>query len=134
MTLAAPTLLLWWNLNTENKNYNISRPLAFKSQREWYQSKTYFITISSQKSAKLIHSWDTADFRVSWTKRPWSFLTTPTQKSLDQLLASLYLFQRAKNQFIPSVHFWDTVNSEFHDQTGHIHLPLFPPQNFLINF
>ena len=132
--MTAPTLLLWWNLNIENKNYNISRPLAFKSQREWYQSKTYFITISSQKSAKLIHSCDTADFRVSWTKRPWSFLTTPTQKSLDQLLASLYFFQRAKNQFIPSVHFWDTVNSEFHDQTGHIHLPLFPPQNFLINF
>ena len=50
------------------------------------------------------------DFRVLWTKRSWSFLTTPAQKSLSQLLASINLYQHGKNQFIRSVHFWDTVN------------------------
>ena len=34
----------------------------------------------------------------------------PTQKSLNQLLASLNLYQHAKNQFIPPVNFRDTVN------------------------
>ena len=38
------------------------------------------------------------------------FLTTPTQKSLNQLSAFLNLYQHAKNQFIPFVHFWDPVN------------------------
>ena len=57
-----------------------------------------------------INSYDTADFRVSWIKRQWPFLTTSTQKLLDQILAFLNLYQHAKNQFIPSVHFWDTVN------------------------
>ena len=57
-----------------------------------------------------INSYDTADFRVSWIKRQWPFLTTFTQKLLDQILAFLNLYQHAKNQFIPSVHFWDTVN------------------------
>ena len=38
------------------------------------------------------------------------FLTTPTQKSLNQLLAFLNLQQHAKNRFIPSIHSWDTVN------------------------
>ena len=34
----------------------------------------------------------------------------PTQKSLNQLLASLNLYQYEKNHFIPSFYFWDTVN------------------------
>ena len=34
----------------------------------------------------------------------------PTQKSLNQLLASLDLYQHAKNQLIPSVRIWYTVN------------------------
>ena len=37
-------------------------------------------------------------------------MTTLTRKSMTQLLASLNLYQHAKNQFIPSVHFWDKVN------------------------
>ena len=32
------------------------------------------------------------------------------QKSLNQLLAFLNLYQHAKNQFITSAHFWDTVS------------------------
>ena len=38
------------------------------------------------------------------------FLTTPTQKLLKQLLAFLILHQQVKNQFILSIHSWDTVN------------------------
>ena len=45
-----------------------------------------------KKSVQFINSW------VSWTKRMWSFLTAPTQKSLNQLLAFLNLYQHAKNQ------------------------------------
>ena len=41
------------------------------------------------------------------------FLTKPTQKSSDQLLAFTNFYQHAKYQFIPSVHFWDRVNLEF---------------------
>ena len=49
-------------------------------------------------------------------KRPMSFLTKPTQKSLSQLLAFLDLYQHAKNQFTPS-----EIQSilESHDQTSH---------------
>ena len=57
-----------------------------------------------------IYSQDEADFRVSWTNRSWPFLTTPTQKWLNQLLAFQNWHQHAKNQLIPSVHSWDTAN------------------------
>ena len=53
---------------------------------------------------------DNAVFRVSWTKRAWPFLTTPTEKSLNQLLIFLNLYQHAKNQFLPSVHSSDIVS------------------------
>ena len=43
----------------------------------------------------------------------WSFFTTPTQELLNQLMAFLNLYQHAKNQFIPSFHFWDTANFRF---------------------
>ena len=43
-------------------------------------------------------------------KRLWPFLTMPTQKSLNQHLAFLNLYQHAKNHFIPSVHSSDTAN------------------------
>ena len=36
--------------------------------------------------------------------------TAPTQKSLNQLLAFLNLYQKAKNQFISSVYSWETDN------------------------
>ena len=47
---------------------------------------------------------------ISWSKRPWPVLTTHTQIWLNQLLAFLNLYRQAKNQFIPSVHLWDTVS------------------------
>ena len=56
------------------------------------------------------HSYNKADFMVSWTKRSCPFLTMPTQKSLKQLLAFLNLYQHLKNLPTPSVHSWDTVS------------------------
>ena len=47
---------------------------------------------------------------ISWSKRPWPVLSTHTQIWLNQLLAFLNLYRHAKNQFIPAVHLWDTVN------------------------
>ena len=44
-------------------------------------------------------------FNGLWTKRPWSFLTMRTQKSLNQGFGFLNLYQHAKYQFIPSAHF-----------------------------
>ena len=48
--------------------------------------------------------------QVSCTKWPCLFLTSPTQKSLKQLLAFLNFHQYAKNQFIPLIHYLDTVS------------------------
>ena len=41
------------------------------------------------------------------------FWLHPPPKSLNQLLALLNLYQDEKNQFIPFVHFWGTVNFRF---------------------
>ena len=57
-----------------------------------------------------VHFWDTVNFRVLWPDWPHPFLTIPTQKSFDQLLIFMNLYQHAKNQFIPFVHSSDTVN------------------------
>ena len=77
-----------------------------KNQRVGYQS--------NQKCYHYQHSRNqlknTADFRFSWTKRSFLFLTLPTQKSLKQLLAFLNLHQQSKNQFTSSIHSCDTVN------------------------
>ena len=64
-------------------------------------SKSNHYQLSNNQLNSQIHSQDAADFRVSSTKRPWPFLTTPTQKSLNQLLAFLNLYQHAKSQCIP---------------------------------
>ena len=40
---------------------------------------------------------------------PLPFLTSSTQKLINQLLAFLNLYQHAKSQLIPFVCFWDTV-------------------------
>ena len=66
---------------------------------------------------------------VSWTKRPWPFLTTTTQKSLNQIFACLNLYQHTKNNFIPYVPFWCSVLASC-DQTGHKHLWPCPPKDF----
>ena len=47
---------------------------------------------------------------VSYTKWSCLFLTTPNQKSLKQLLAFLNFHKYAKNQFIPLIHYLDTVS------------------------
>ena len=53
---------------------------------------------------------DAEDFRVSSTIWSGQFLTKPTQKSLNQLLAFPNLHQDAKNQFIQFIHSRDTIN------------------------
>ena len=55
---------------------------------------------------------ETANFRVLSPDWPHPFLTKPTQKSFDQRLIFVDLYQHAKNQFIPSIHSPDTVNFE----------------------
>ena len=50
------------------------------------------------------------------TKRTRTFLATPTQKSIKELLAFLNLCQNVKTQFISSPDSYDTVNFESHDQ------------------
>ena len=80
-----------WHLKAKNKKCNIGL------------IKNYCITASMQKTYS-------ADFRVSWTKWPHPFLTRPTQKLLKQLFTFLNLHHHAKNQFIPSIHSWDTAN------------------------
>ena len=68
-------------------------------------TKNCCITINIQKISS-IHKFN---LKVTRTKRPCQFLM-PNQKSFSQLSAFLNLYQNAKNQFTPSVHFWDTVN------------------------
>ena len=56
----------------------------------------------------LIHFWDTANFMILWPEWPRPFLTKPTLNLLKNLLASLNIHQYLKNQFIRSLHFWDS--------------------------
>ena len=96
----------------KNKKCNCSGSPAFKNQKVGCPSnQQWCITITIQKISsihklilKIQQNW------VSSTKRPWPFLTMPTQKSLNQHLGLLNLCQHAKTQFIPSVHSSDTVS------------------------
>ena len=60
--------------------------------------------------------WKKKDFIPSvhfwflWSDWPHPFLTKPTQKSFDQFLSFVTMYQHEKNQFIPCVHSSDTVN------------------------
>ena len=49
---------------------------------------TFFLNLyqNAKKSAHFINSfsWDTADFRVPWSKKPCSFFTTTTQQETFQ--------------------------------------------------
>ena len=66
---------------------------------------------SNKKLLHQLNPWTfSADFRVSWPKWPCPFLTRPTQKSLKQLFTFQNLHHHAKNQYIASIHSWDTAN------------------------
>ena len=70
-----------------SNKYNCSR-LAFNSQRYRRQCRTNQKLLSHSQHAKnsSIHQlilWITADFRVSRTKQPRPYLTTPTQKFFE---------------------------------------------------
>ena len=106
-----------------------------RKHRVWCLSNQNLLHYSHHAKNHLnpyIHS---ADFRVSWTKWPCSFLTIPTQKFVKYLLAFLNLQQHAKK--ISSFHqFTLEIQSIFEscDQTGHTHFWPCPTKYFLINF
>ena len=60
-----------------------------------------------KNSAQSINSFSRFKGLMNW---PNPFLTKPTQKSLKWPSTFLNLYQHAKNQFIPWIHFWDTAN------------------------
>ena len=72
----------------------------------------------------------TADIRVSWNKKQWPFLTTPTQKSLNQLSAFLNLYQHEKIILFHLFIFEIQSILESCDQTGHTHFWQMPTQRF----
>ena len=78
-----------------------------------HRSKLSLPWICSSKKNQLIlsvHSWHVVNFRVLSPDWPHAFLTMPTQKSLNQLLIFVNLYQHAKNQAISSIWFGDIVN------------------------
>ena len=89
--------------------------MAFKSQiyRVWCQTnqKSLYHSQHAKKSAQYINPLlRYSRFKVSLTKWPHPCLPKSTQKNINQILAFLNLHQHTKNQFIPSIHSWDTVN------------------------
>ena len=109
-------------------------------------------TIPTQKSIKLllaflnlfqhaknqlnssIYSWDKADFRTLWHKKPCPFLTTPTQKLLKLFLTSLNLYLHA--QIYSIHHFILEIKQilESNDLKSHPHLWTCLTKYFSINF
>ena len=88
-------------------------PLDLKiRQQDISLIKNYCITVSIGrissihefilKMQQILGSHELQDHCNSWP--------CPPLKSFNQLLAFFNLYQDPKNQFIPSVHFWDTVN------------------------
>ena len=65
-----------------------------------------------------IHSCDPANVRVLSTKRLCSFMTIPTQKSLNQLLIFMSFHQHAKTQTISSIFFRNIVDLTSVGQCG----------------
>ena len=55
-------------------------------------------------------------------------------KIIEITFSSPNLYQHAKDQFIPSIHFWDIANFGDRDQSGHTHFWISLPKTFKINF
>ena len=95
-------------------------------------TKNYFITISIQKISS-IHKFILKRQQILGyheLKDHGLFMTTPTQKPLNQFLAFLNLYQHTKNQFIQSVHFLD---GQFQSPMTRLATPIFDhdhPKNF----
>ena len=90
------TTVVEWQYRVQYLEYNISL------------TKNYCIIVSIQKISS-IYILIQQISGVSWSKWPCPFLTTPTQNSVNFQL-SWICSSMQKNQFIPSVHSWDTVN------------------------
>ena len=80
------------------------------------------------------HSYNKADFMVSWTKRSCPFLTMPTQKSLKQLLAFLNLYQHLKIWLLDLCILEIQSILESCNQTGHTHFDHTHPKHFWSTF
>ena len=65
---------------------------------------------------------------------PLPFLTSSTQKLINQLLAFLNLYQHAKSQLIPFVCFWDTVITAHRPDCQHPFLTLSKQKTFKQHF
>ena len=117
-----PSSYYYQGFKVRSNNYNCTR-MAFKSRRYRVQclSNQKLLHHSQHAKNQLKSYTHPANFRVSWSKWLNPFLTTPTQKSVKSLLSFLNLQQQTKNQFILSIHSWDTV-LESRDQTGYTHL------------
>ena len=92
-----------------------------------------WISINMQ-NISLIHQFIpqiTVNFRVLIPYLLHPFLTMLTPKLYNHLLIWVNLCQHAKNQFIPSIDSWDTINFRIH-RPGWQHLFLTMPKNFLI--
>ena len=73
------------------------------------------------------------DFRISSTKRLWPFLTTTTQKSLNQVLAFLNLYQHAKKISLFSLLIFEIQSIlESRNQIAHTHFWACPTKIFSI--
>ena len=55
-------------------------------------------------------------------------------KIIEITFSSPNLYQHAKDQFTPSIHFWDIANFGDRDQSGHTHFWISLPKTFKINF
>ena len=106
-----PSSYYYQGFKVRSNNYNCTR-MAFKSRRYRVQclSNQKLLHHSQHAKNQLKSYTHPANFRVSWSKWLNPFLTTPTQKSVKSLLSFLNLQQQTKNQFILSIHSWDTVS------------------------
>ena len=107
-----------WQKGRMDRSYFI-RILPATTTRMAFRSRRYRVQCLSNQ--KLLHHSQhaknqlksythPANFRVSWSKWLNPFLTMPTQKSVKSVLSFLNLQQQTKNQFILSIHSWDTIN------------------------
>ena len=108
-----------WNLKAKNKTCNVAL------------IKNYCITVSMQKVSsihkliqQILGSHELNDYTHFWPG--------PPKNHWNNFLLSWICY--AKNQFIPSIHSWDTANFRVPWPTGQTHFWPCQSKNFLINF
>ena len=107
-----------WLQRISNK-YNCSGPPALKSQKVWHKSNQQLLHHYQLSKSSSTHKLMQQILGSHELKGDSHLLTMHTQKSLNQLLAFLNLYQHAKNQFIPSVCYKIHSSLESCDHSGH---------------